>query len=755
MSIARLWTGSLRRRLVLGVAGLHAVLMTGFVLDVALGQDRFLRETSLRQSQGLAEALGAASASWVLANDIEGLGEVLDALRAYPGLRHAMVLDADLRVIAHSDPTQRGAAFAASSLRGEPATHGASADASGNAEAMVPVLAARRLVGWAVVALDPGRIAAARQSVAWRGAWAVALAVLVGSALALALGRGLTTDLDRLARAADEVRRGQPVRSGVDRADELGRMARGFDAMLDALERQQRAERALREDLAMSEQRLDRAMTAANEALWSYSPRQRAVTFWARGRSGLGLEGEHTRAGAILSDELWRSLIHPEDMPRVLAALPPGQECGGDIVMDVRVRHTDAAWRTFQLHGQASCGSEGRLEHIEGAVIDVTAQRDQERQHEQLKSALERSQRLEALGRLAGGVAHDFNNMLAAVLAHAELLMADVAAAQRPDVLAIIEAAQRARAVASQVMAFSRGHTTAPHAVDVRRAAAEVSRLLAPSLGRQRLEWQSVASGSWVRADRSGLVQVLMNLCGNARDAQPADGLTEVSFARSHLKGRCASCGQAYAGEFACISVSDHGHGISDNALPRLFEPFYTTREGAGGHGLGLSVVHGLVHGWGGHIALNTGPGGTTFLVLLAPAPPASIMDAPTSLPPRPPAGRVLVVDDEPLVGRALERLLRRRGWAVTLTSGVDAACEALSRERVELVVSDYSMADGTGLDLVRRMAAAGHCAPVILMTGDASSVPRDAGVLAVLEKPVDVERLDELLRERTAAGER
>jgi DNA-binding NtrC family response regulator len=108
----------------------------------------------------------------------------------------------------------------------------------------------------------------------------------------------------------------------------------------------------------------------------------------------------------------------------------------------------------------------------------------------------------------------------------------------------------------------------------------------------------------------------------------------------------------------------------------------------------------------------------------------------------------VLVVDDEPLVGRALERLLRRRGWAVTLTSGVNAACVVLSSEAFDLVVTDYSMADGTGLDVVHRIAASGHTIPVILMTGDASSVPGDAGVLAVLGKPVDVDRLDELLRE-------
>lgn len=748
MRLARLWTGSLRRRLVLSVAGLHAVLMTGFVVDLALGQERFLRDVNGRQAQGLAEALGATSAPWLLAHDIEGLGEVVDALGTYPGLRHAMVLSADLRVLAHSDRGARGTYFTDPSLRGQPAAHRLSVDEASNVEAVVPVLAANRLIGWSVVSLDPARLAESRRTVAWRGAWAVTFAILVGSVLALALGRGLTTDLDRLARAADQVRRGQPVRSGVDRPDELGRMARGFDAMLDALERQQQAERALREELATSEQRLDRAMTAANEALWSYSSRDRAVTFWARGRSGLGLEGEHTRAGAILSEELWRSLVHPDDMPGFVAALPPGRECGGDIVMDVRVRHTDTAWRTFQVHGRASCGDEGKLDRIEGAVIDVTAQRAQERQHEELKSALERSRRLEALGRLAGGVAHDFNNMLAAVLAHAELLVTDVTTAQQPDVLAIIEATQRARAVASQVMAFSRGHTTASHAVDARRAAAEVSRLLAPSLGRQRLEWQAVPSGSWVLADRSGVVQVLMNLCGNARDAQGPDGVTVLSFERVHLEGRCVSCEQAYSGQFARISVSDRGPGIAESARARIFEPFFTTRAGAGGHGLGLAVVHGLVHGWGGHIALSTGPGGTTFRVLLQSASPAEITAAPASLSPPPRPGRVLVVDDEPLVGRALERLLRRRGWAVTLTSGVNAACVVLSSEAFDLVVTDYSMADGTGLDLVHRIAASGHTIPVILMTGDASSVPSDAGVLAVLGKPVDVDRLDELLRE-------
>jgi signal transduction histidine kinase/CheY-like chemotaxis protein/HAMP domain-containing protein len=572
---------------------------------------------------------------------------------------------------------------------------------------------------------------------------AMGLALMIGPLLALGWTRGVVRDLERLGEAVDTVAQGRPRRSELTRGDELGELARRFDAMLDALEQQRRAEQALREELAASERRLDRAMTAANEALWSYSPQSRALTFWARGRSGLGLAEERSRGGVRLDGEAWRCLVHAEDLPALVAALPPRRDCGREIVLDVRLRHADGSWRSFEVHGTATCGELGQMLHLEGAAIDVTERRAQERQHAELKLALERSRRVESLGRLAGGVAHDFNNMLGAVLAHAELMMADVTVGQRADVEAIIEAAQRARAVAGQVMAFSRGRATAAHPVDVHGSTAEVARLLAPTMRGQVLDVGAVLVGSWALADRSGLVQVLMNLCGNARDAQAAAGHTSVSFATVTRDGVCASCHESFAGEWACLSVTDRGRGISRADLERIFEPFFTTREGAGGHGLGLAVVHGLVHGWGGHVAVTTGAQGTTFSALLRPADPSTV---PCRTPPPPPPARVLIVDDEPLVGRALERLLRRRGWAASLVGGVEAACAALAGDHFELVVTDYAMADGTGLDLARRLAEAGRPVRMIIMTGDPSAVPAHPGVLAVLAKPIDVERLDDLL---------
>jgi signal transduction histidine kinase/CheY-like chemotaxis protein/HAMP domain-containing protein len=574
---------------------------------------------------------------------------------------------------------------------------------------------------------------------------AVGLALMIGPLLALGLTRGVARDLERLGEAMDSVAQGRLSRSQLPRTDELGRLAHRFDAMVDALELQRSAEQAHREDLALSERRLDRAMSAANEALWSYCPRSHAVTFWARGRSSLGLADERNRAGAVLAAEGWRSLVHPEDLPGMVAALPPRRDRGGEIVLDVRLRRADAVWRTFEVHGTATCGARGQLLHLEGAATDVTERRAQERQHAELKMALERSRRVESLGRLAGGVAHDFNNMLGAVLAHAELLIHDVAEAQRADVEAIIEAAQRARGVAGRVTAFSRGHATVAHAVDVQRSASEVARLLAPTMRGQELDYGAVQAGSWALADRSGLVQVLMNLCGNARDAQSDGGRTSVSLEPAARDGVCASCREPYAGEWACLSVTDAGAGIAESELPRIFEPFFTTREGAGGHGLGLAVVHGLVHGWGGHLAVTTGAQGTTFSVLLRPADPSTV---PSRTPPPPPPGRVLIVDDEPLVGRALERLLRRRGWSTTLVGGVEAACAALAGDPFELVVTDYAMADGTGLDLARRLAEAARPVRMIIITGDPSAVPAHPGVLAVLAKPIDVDRLDDLLHD-------
>lgn len=616
-SLARLaWSGSLRTRLVVGVAGVHAVMMTLFIIDFVGRQELFLDETTQRRATGLAEAVAASSPSWVLAHDSEGLAEVVGGVTREPGVVEAMVLSPELRVLAHSDAKRVGAYLTDRLSLGLKAPGGGArvlGVRGGAIDAVAPVVTATgRALGWARVSVSTADNEVAMQIATRDGVVYVGFAILVGVGFALLLAHGLTRDLRRLADTAERVRRGETVRSFVVRADELGRLATGVNAMLDAI---------------------------------------------------------------------------------------------------VAARRRDE----------------------ERAVLEI-----------QLRQA----QKVEALGRLAGGVAHDFNNMLTAILAHAELARETASEPQiRSDLDAIISAARRAAGVAGQVLAFSRGRAAQPSPIDLGAVVAEVKLLVRPMLSGVTLEVDAPEDRYWVVGERSGLVQVLMNLCVNAIHALAGRGRIQVALLSGQVEGTCASCHEHFAAELSEVRVCDDGPGIPAESLPRIFEPFYSTRGGQGGSGLGLSVVHGLVHGWGGHILVERDGGTTRFRVLLPATTPAVEAALRPSLPAvTGPIGRLLLVDDEPLVGQSMARVLRRRGWAVTFEGDGASALARAAQEAFDVVLTDYSMPGMNGLELARALKESGFSAPILLMTGNPGDVPASTDIVMVLAKPPDLDELAALL---------
>jgi signal transduction histidine kinase len=371
-----------------------------------------------------------------------------------------------------------------------------------------------------------------------------------------------------------------------------------------------------------------------------------------------------------------------------------------------------------------------------------------------LEAQLRQAQKMQDLGRLAGGVAHDFNNMLTAILAHANLARE---AARQPEVQAdldaIIAASGRAAGAASQVLAFSRGRAADASPIDLGALVGEVQRLLRPTLGVVDLVVRTPAEPVWTRGERYGMVQVVMNLCVNARQALDGPGRIEVAVMRAQVRGTCAACQQDFTAEMSEVQVSDQGRGVPEDVLPRIFEPFFTTRREAGGSGLGLSVVHGLVHGWGGHLLVESDGITTRFRVLLpaAQAPARAAAQGPS----QPEAGgqgrRVLIVDDEPLVLASLARLLRRSGWEVHVEEGGAAALRRAARGGIDVVLTDYAMPGMSGTELARALKDQHPGLPVVLVTGNPGEVPLDGEVVAVVAKPPDLPQLSALLASAVA----
>ncbi|MEQ9569593.1 MAG: PAS domain S-box protein [Longimicrobiales bacterium] len=386
-----------------------------------------------------------------------------------------------------------------------------------------------------------------------------------------------------------------------------------------------------------------------------------------------------------------------------------------------------------------------------------------------LESAFVQAQKMEAMGRLAGGVAHDFNNLLTAIGGHADLLLADAGegSAEAEDLSAILRAADRARSLTSQLLTFSRHQSVDPRRLDMGQVVAEFLPLA------RRLIPQSVtlkvgpAEGPVpIRMDETQLTQVLMNLVVNAVDAMNEEGRIDLLARRERTPNPLeAQTGTIPPGEYAVLTVGDSGSGIDPEVLPRIFDPFFTTKDPGRGTGLGLSMVWGAVQKAAGKIVVDSRPGeGTRFRIYLPLAEvelPGDVVEGRT-LPKvaDPPAvsawgdagdrrPKVLVVEDEAALRRVLVKILDRLGYDTRTASDGEAALATLGRwtngDRPDVIITDLVMPRMSGTALVRALEERGWNRPVILMTGyTREELPppgrRDSIVAAHMQKPLSIE---------------
>ncbi len=460
----------------------------------------------------------------------------------------------------------------------------------------------------------------------------------------------------------------------------------------------------------------------------------------------------------------YAELIHPDDLERVMSEVSDHLASGrGSFEQEYRLLHADGAYRNIYDYTRIQRGEDGSPEIILGYLLDVTHQRESEIEALRMERELHQARKLEALGQLTGGVAHEFNNMLAIILGSSSLLrrrlaLSDVDPARRY-VDQIEQAGKRARDMISKMLSFSRTGERRVERLDTRAAVDQALNLVRGGLTSSiELDPKLDADVPDVSFDQSELQQVLTNLVVNARDAMAGVGRIEVRVRRVIENGsECPQCHGLLEGEWVEISIADQGPGIEPVILERIFDPFFTTKPVGKGTGLGLSVVQGIMERNGGHVLVESQAGvGTRFRLMLPPLAPGSqvrLVEKMTEAPRVLVSGRVLVVDDEPTLTEIIDELLTDEGLDVTTCNDSREALELLVREGPwDLLVTDQTMPNLLGTELARRARLLCPGIPVLLMSGDifggGFSGESDALVDGLLVKPLDS---DELLA--TVAG--
>jgi two-component system cell cycle sensor histidine kinase/response regulator CckA len=422
-------------------------------------------------------------------------------------------------------------------------------------------------------------------------------------------------------------------------------------------------------------------------------------------------------------------------------------------------KRRDGSRIAVRLNVRLIRGQAGEPEYFEGLVEDVTAQRNLEIQFRQ-------AQRLEAVGRLAGGVAHDFNNILTAIRGYGDLLLEELGEddARRHDVEEIRAAADRATALTRQLLAFSRKQVLQVRVLDLNAVIRTLEKMLRRLIGEDiRLAFTLADDVGTVRTDPGQIEQVILNLVVNARDAMPAGGRLAVETANVALDDGYADAHPGTApGSYVMLALSDTGTGMDADVMSQIFEPFFTTKEQGKGTGLGLATVYGIVKQSGGHVAVESEPGrGTTFRIYL-PRLDEPVEKAEIPEPVAPVAGgreTVLLAEDDPSVREIVAQVLAQKGYRVLRASDGQTALE-LARGaglNIDLLVTDMVMPGMTGRELSDALSAERPGVRVLYMSGYTDDAVVRHGVLEegmpYLQKPFASQALASKVRELLDRG--
>ncbi len=505
-------------------------------------------------------------------------------------------------------------------------------------------------------------------------------------------------------------------------------------------------------ELSASRQQLHTALDAAQLGVWSRDLATGILTCDATARSMAGLSGD-----AVLTAESVLAYVLPEDREHFLTIRTQMETSDRSLSAECRIRTPEGAIRWLAIWGNLVRDASGQPVKLTGVVQDITGRKQAEEQIKRLEEQFRHAQKMEAVGRLAGGIAHDFNNLLMVIRSYTEILEDSLGAkdAARRNTQAILHAAGRAANLTAQMLAFSRKQVLSPVPLNLNDAVAESAKMLQRLIGEDiELRVEPAASLWTVRADPDQISQVLMNLGVNSRDAMPMGGILTLE---THNTTADASLIARYPfmapGDYAVLSVTDTGTGISQEVQERMFEPFFTTKSVGKGTGLGLASVYGIVKQSGGYLLCESEPGqGACFSVYLPriqhDLSEEELYQANWLL-----HGNetILIVEDEEALRASMGQFLTGLGYTILAAeSGQQALAIANHyREPIHLMISDVAMPRMSGRELAQSLADIRPNMKTVFMSGyidDAVGVQMDG--VAFLQKPFSLAVLARKLRD-------
>jgi PAS domain S-box-containing protein len=496
------------------------------------------------------------------------------------------------------------------------------------------------------------------------------------------------------------------------------------------------------------------ALSAGN-VIYDYDLLTDEIVWGGSLNSTLGYEPEDMAGGY----KQWKELLHPDERERIFSQFTCVREAGSLFQAEYRFRHKNGHYILLQDTGYPLVNDNGRVIKYIGVLIDMTEPVKLKEEREHLEEQLRQAQKMESIGRLAGGVAHDFNNLLTPILCYAELLRYTIHPNDERfgQLNQIADAAKKARDLTRQLLAFSRRQSLQVKSVDLVHIVSAMEKLLTRTIRENiQLIISHTAASCPVMADTGQVEQILMNLAVNAQDAMPEGGVMTIRVSQMELdETACMGRPDAKPGSYGLLVVSDTGCGMDEETQKRIFEPFFSTK-GEAGTGLGLATVYGIVKQHQGNIWVYSEPGsGTCFKIFLPASESFSFENEqrPDIMLTYGGVETVLLVEDDGVVRDIARAMLEQNGYKIIVASSGEEALKMIEDygSPIDLLLTDVIMPGMNGKELYTRLLDSHQETAVLFMSGYTDNIISSQSILDrhvnFIEKPFSIEGLTSMVR--------